>query len=612
MAIQTSRSTRGMATAPHSLASESACAVLREGGNAIEAMIAAAATISVVYPHMNGIGGDSFWLIHEPGKPVTTIDACGQAAQMATREWYAGHSVSTIPFRGPLAANTVAGTVGGWGLAQQMSGARFGGRLPLSRLLADAIHHARHGHPVTHSYTATTRAKLAEVRDQPGFAERFLQGGDVPQPGTLMVQSSIGATLERIAAAGTGDFYTGELASSITADLKALGSPVGAPDLIAYAATERPPLHISHSRGTLYNMAPPTQGMVALAILGIADRLGLDSVEPESAAYLHRMVEATKQAFFMRDRYVTDPRYMTVEPQSLLTAAEMDKRAARVDLARALPWPAPQPPSDTVWMGVIDGEGRAVSFIQSIYHEFGSGLVLSGTGINWQNRGASFSLDPTALNTLEPGRKPFHTLNPALAHLKNPPRSGQRADALAGAAAAAGPEAAAGAAAALGDAQHHRARTHRARWRGWRHQAGGVDGERGLRRPLGQWSFGRRSRHRHRLPVGRSGHHAPCGGRARRSDNRAFIGQQRLEQLAVDQRQVAVAHVAHRLMAEAPGAQQEATCRAAADDLRVKVTHRIGIHANGLPVLAAHHIGLTVLAQLKVERAVVGQAGVGR
>jgi gamma-glutamyltranspeptidase/glutathione hydrolase len=408
-----------MATAPHSLASESACAVLREGGNAIEAMIAAAATISVVYPHMNGIGGDSFWLIHEPGKPVTTIDACGQAAQMATREWYAGHSVSTIPFRGPLAANTVAGTVGGWGLAQQMSGARFGGRLPLSRLLADAIHHARHGHPVTHSYTATTRAKLAEVRDQPGFAERFLQGGDVPQPGTLMVQSSIGATLERIAAAGTGDFYTGELASSITADLKALGSPVAAADLAAYAATERPPVHIAHSRGTLYNMAPPTQGMVALAILGIADRLGLDSVEPESAAYLHRMVEATKQAFFMRDRYVTDPRYMTVEPQSLLTAAEMDKRAARVDLARALPWPAPQPPSDTVWMGVIDGEGRAVSFIQSIYHEFGSGLVLNGTGINWQNRGASFSLDPKALNTLEPGRKPFHTLNPALAHLND-------------------------------------------------------------------------------------------------------------------------------------------------------------------------------------------------
>jgi gamma-glutamyltranspeptidase/glutathione hydrolase len=246
-----------------------------------------------------------------------------------------------------------------------------------------------------------------------------MPGGDVPQPGTLLVQSKIAATLARIARAGTDDFYRGELAASIAADLKALGSPVSAADLAACQATERPPVHLAHSRGTLYNMAPPTQGMVSLAILGIADRLALETVPADSADYVHRMVEATKQAFFMRDRHVTDPRYMTVDPQSLLTPAEMDRRAARIDLARALAWPAPQPPADTVWMGVIDGEGRAVSFIQSIYHEYGSGIVLDGTGINWQNRGASFSLDASALNTLEPGRKPFHTLNPAMAHLSD-------------------------------------------------------------------------------------------------------------------------------------------------------------------------------------------------
>jgi gamma-glutamyltranspeptidase/glutathione hydrolase len=129
------------------------------------------------------------------------------------------------------------------------------------------------------------------------------------------------------------------------------------------------------------------------------------------------MVEATKQAFFVRDRHLTDPARMTVDPQGLLAPEALDRMAARVDRSRALPWPAPQPPADTIWMGVIDGEGRAVSFIQSVYHEFGSGLVLPGSGINWQNRGASFSLDPAALNTLEPGRKPFHTLNPALAQL---------------------------------------------------------------------------------------------------------------------------------------------------------------------------------------------------
>jgi len=426
-----------MATAPHSLATESAVAILREGGNALEAMIAAAATISVVYPHMNGIGGDSFWLIHEPGKPVTTIDACGPAAMAASRDWYAerlagtdpeglspkeapkGAPIGAIPFRGPLAANTVAGTVAGWGAAYRMSNARFEGRMPLSRLLADAIHSAAHGHPVTRSFADTTRLKLAEVRDMPGFAGRFLPGGKIPEPASLLLQPKIAATLNRIASFGTDDFYRGELAASIAADLAALGSPLVAADLAAYQATERPPVQLVHSRGTLFNMAPPTQGMVSLAILGIADRLGLDAIEADSADYLHRMVEATKQAFFMRDRYVTDPRYMTVDPQSLLTAAEMDKRAARIDLARALPWPAPQPPSDTVWMGVIDSAGRAVSFIQSIYHEFGSGIVLEGTGINWQNRGASFSLDPNALNTLEPGRKPFHTLNPALAQLND-------------------------------------------------------------------------------------------------------------------------------------------------------------------------------------------------
>ncbi|MBC7780921.1 MAG: gamma-glutamyltransferase family protein [Proteobacteria bacterium] len=406
-----------MASAPHSLASASAVAVLREGGNAIEAMIAAAATISVVYPHMNGIGGDSFWLIHEPGKPPTTIDACGQAALTASRAWYREHAVTTIPFRGPLAANTVAGTVGGWGLAQRLSRTRLGGRLPLSRLLGDAIHYAQHGHPVTRSYTDTTQAKRAELGAQPGFAARFMPTGEVPRPGSLLVQSKLATTLARIAAAGTDDFYQGELARSIASDLAALGSPLAADDFTAYRATERAPVYLAHSRGTLYNMAPPTQGMVSLALLGIADRLGLDAVEPESADYLHRMVEATKQAFFLRDRHVTDPTYMTVAPQSLLSPAEMDRRAARVDLARALPWPAPQPPSDTVWMGVIDDTGRAVSFIQSIYHEFGSGIVLDGTGVNWQNRGASFSLDASALNTLEPGRKPFHTLNPALAHL---------------------------------------------------------------------------------------------------------------------------------------------------------------------------------------------------
>jgi gamma-glutamyltranspeptidase/glutathione hydrolase len=167
----------------------------------------------------------------------------------------------------------------------------------------------------------------------------------------------------------------------------------------------------------LYNMTPPTQGVVSLMILGQLDRMPVPA--PESADYVHGIVEATKQAFGVRDRHVTDPRYMTVEPQDLLADEALTALADAVDPARAKPWGARTAAGDTVWMGTIDARGRAVSFIQSIYHEFGSGIVLPSTGINWQNRGCSFSLDERALNALRPGRKPFHTLNPALALLGN-------------------------------------------------------------------------------------------------------------------------------------------------------------------------------------------------
>jgi gamma-glutamyltranspeptidase/glutathione hydrolase len=178
-------------------------------------------------------------------------------------------------------------------------------------------------------------------------------------------------------------------------------------------------LQLDHSLGTLYNMPPPTQGVVSLLILGILDELEIGKVDPASADYVHLCVEAIKQAFGVRDRYITDPAYMKVDPQALLAADEIRALAAAIDRSKAAPWGKSKGPADTIWMGVIDGEGRAVSFIQSLYHEFGSGVVLRQAGINWQNRGCSFSLDPSALNALEPGRKPFHTLNPALAVLRD-------------------------------------------------------------------------------------------------------------------------------------------------------------------------------------------------
>lgn len=411
------RGTRGIAVAPHALAAQSALAVLRDGGNALEAMVAAAACIAVVYPHMNSIGGDAFWLVHLPGEPPLAIDACGAAARAASIAFYRERGLEAIPFRGGVAANTVAGTISGWELALEFSSARLEGRLPLQRLLADAIEYARGGIVVTRSQTATTQAKLAGLRGQPGFDETYLVDGAAPATGSRFRNERLAATLERLAQAGLGDFYHGDLARSLARDLAKAGSPVALADLEAHRAEWRAPLALEHSRGTLHNLPPPTQGVVSLLILGILDRLDVAAVDPWGADYVHLCVEAVKQAFGVRDRYVTDPAYMQIDAQALLAAERVAALAAGVDRARAAPWGAGKGPADTIWMGVIDGEGRAVSFIQSLYHEYGSGVVLEESGVNWQNRGCSFSLDERALNVLRPGRKPFHTLNPALARL---------------------------------------------------------------------------------------------------------------------------------------------------------------------------------------------------
>jgi gamma-glutamyltranspeptidase/glutathione hydrolase len=405
--------------APHSLAAQSAVSIMREGGNAVEAMIAAAATIAVVYPHMNGIGGDGFWLIARPGSGPIGIEACGAAGKAASIDQYRDAGFSTIPFRGGYAANTVAGTVGGWDAAYQWSSDHLQGRLPLRRLLNDAIEFADNGISVTQSQARCLTAKSAELKQVSGFVETFIPDGHPPVAGDIFRQRRLGDTLAHLAKAGFDDFYRGELAKSIAKDLQAAGSFLSLSDLQAYRAQFVKPLVLKHSLGHIFNMPPPTQGLVSLLILGQLDRILGKNMPAESAEFVHACVEATKQAFIIRDKYITDPRYMQVFPQELLADTEIDRMANQLSLTKAAPWPPGKGPGDTVWMGAIDKEGVAVSFIQSIYHEFGSGIVLNKSGINWQNRGASFSLNPASLNPLGPGRKPFHTLNPALARLND-------------------------------------------------------------------------------------------------------------------------------------------------------------------------------------------------
>lgn len=410
----TPRATRGAVTSPHHLASEAGLSVLRDGGNAIEACIAAAATVAVVYPHMNSIGGDAFWLIGDDGGGVTGIDASGRGGAGVTRDAYRERGLDAVPRRGPLSACTVAGTISGWARALEISKG-WGGRLPLSRLLEDAIHHARAGTPVADDLARVTGTEDGELLESPGFKDAFRRDGGGLAPGELLRQPDLAASLERLARAGLQDFYTGDLANALAAGFGQTGMLLSAEDLAAHRAVDADPLSLKISAGTLYNMPPPTQGLASMIILGLYDRM----VAPEGGGFdhHHRLIEAVKRAFIVRNREIGDPDHLKNPPQSFLDAAHLDGLAADIDPAKAMPWTWPRNDGDTIWLATMDGAGRGVSFIQSLYFGFGSGVVLPGTGILWHNRGAGFDMETASVSAIGPGRKPFHTLNPALARL---------------------------------------------------------------------------------------------------------------------------------------------------------------------------------------------------
>ncbi len=406
--LSTPRSRRGMVTSPHHLASQAGLGVLQEGGNAVEAAVAAAAVLGVVYPHMTGLGGDGFWLIAAPGAAPVTIEGCGGAGARTTRAFYAG--LSAIPSRGAPAANSVAGAVSSWAAALSHAG----GALPRARLLRDAILYAGEGAPASASLAAAARLKQAELTPVAGFAEAFAPGGGAIAEGALLTQPRLARTLERLAADGFDGFYRGALAQDLAADLADLGAPVGLEDLAGHAARTTAPLTVPIAGARLFNTPPPTQGLASLLMLALFDRLSPGPAE--GFGHVHGLVEAAKAAFRIRDREIADPAAMRLDPQALLDDHDdLDEMAAALNPRRAAPWGPGIGPGGTVWLGAVDGEGLAVSLIQSVYFEFGSGLVLPRTGVIWQNRGCSFSLDPAARNALRPGAKPFHTLNPALA-----------------------------------------------------------------------------------------------------------------------------------------------------------------------------------------------------
>lgn len=415
---------QGMVVSPHRLASRAGLAILEQGGGAVEAAIATAAALTVVYPHMNSLGGDNFWLIYNAKTAeLKALNASGRSGQAATSDFYRRQGYRQIPARGYLAANTVPGAASGWEGAYDYARAAMGARLSWADLLQAAIGYARDGFPLSYSQEHWTKVNINPADDTfrnlqrfPGFRNTFLKAGGEPyRAGETFRQLELADTLSIFAREGPRSFYTGAVAQKIVAELEANGGLLTASDFARHTADWVTPLTTDYRGLQAWNFPPNTQGVASLAILNILNNFDLAAAGEGTADYIHLIVEATKQAFADRDRWVTDPEFVDIPLKHLLSVEHGREQAKRIALRQAAAKVEPlDPKGDTVWLGAVDKAGNAVSLIQSIYHDFGSGIVVDGSGIILQNRGSFFSLEPDHINRLEPGKRTFHTLNPAM------------------------------------------------------------------------------------------------------------------------------------------------------------------------------------------------------
>jgi gamma-glutamyltranspeptidase len=404
-------SPRGMVTCPHALASQAGVDALRAGGSAVDAAIAASAALSVLYPHMTGLGGDAFWLIYDANtRRVRYLDGGGRAAAGAGIDWFAARGMAEIPFRGILPGTvTTPGAVASWCEAHAAYG-----RLPLARDLEAAIGYARDGFPVTARLAGWIALTAPELALQPEAAAIFLAGGVAPRAGAKIANPDLARTLEALAQGGRAAFYEGETARELARFAKERGGFFTAADLAAQTARWGEPISGSYRGVTLYQTPAPTQGFTLLQMLNLIEPLELHRREFLGPDHAHLLVQAKQIAYHDRDRWLADPRYAEVPMERLISKAYAGERRALIDPARALSWD--RVPSygslkgDTVYIAAVDAEGNAASLINSLYGVFGSTVVAGDTGVVLQNRGAYFSLDPQHPNRLEPGKTPQHTL----------------------------------------------------------------------------------------------------------------------------------------------------------------------------------------------------------
>lgn len=409
-------SLNGMVSSPHSLASEAGVEILKAGGSAVDAAIAASAALAVIYPHMTSAGGDQFWLIYDAAqRAVRFLNAGGRAAASAELDWFNRRGLDEIPLTGIVPATlTTPGAVDGWCEAHAALG-----RLPLGRDLAPAIAFARDGFPVTSRLAGWTESRASLLSENAEAAAIFLPGGRPPAAGQRLRNPDLATTLESVGSLGRAGFYEGETGREMARFAEANGGFFTERDLVAQRSRWAEPVSTTYRGVTVYETPPPTQGISVLQMLNLIEPYDLGKLDFLGADHVHLLVQAKQIAFHDRDRFIADPDFVKVPVARLVSKAYADERRHLVDPARALPWD--RVPSygslagDTVFVCAVDADGNAVSLIHSVYGIYGSGLVAGRTGVVLQNRSAYFSLDPAHPNRLEPGKVPLHTLIASLA-----------------------------------------------------------------------------------------------------------------------------------------------------------------------------------------------------
>jgi len=416
------RGVHGAVSSDHPLATAAGYAVLRDGGNAVDAVVTMAGVLAVVRPHMNGVGGDAFGIFFDGAtRDVVGMNGSGRAGALASPSFFTRAGHESVPGSGPLSVS-LPGAVAAWDDAL----ARFG-TISLAEALAPAIAYARDGFPVS-SHLQNDIAGASRGLNEPALG-LYLPGGSPPHVGSLLKNPALATTLERIADEGKSGFYRGEPAEAISAFLEREGGYLRTADFATHETTWTSPLEGTYLDHRILVLPPNTQGIAQIALMEMAAEHDLATMEHNTADYLHTLIELKKLAFADRDRWVADPEFADIPLKELLDAEYLRERALKIgssaaeDVAPGIEGPVStdaqqgdaDDSGDTVYITAVDQWGNAVSWIQSLFASFGSGLLEPETGVVLQNRGALFNLDPNHPNVVAPGKRPYHTLTPMMA-----------------------------------------------------------------------------------------------------------------------------------------------------------------------------------------------------